>query len=110
MDKQEKAAFDEFLGPSMWLKFTEDNDFTLIGIYRGAVTEDDPFNPGEKRLVFDFEIDKEIKKLGSGSRKLAKKFIAAKVKAGDTVRIVRYGEGFDTNYDVKVVETPQEAK
>lgn len=109
MDEEYKEAIKDFLGPSQYLGFTEDNDFTIEGRFMGLTNEDDPFNPGQTRLVLSFEIEdpkegKVIKTLGTGSRKLAKKLMALNPKVGDLVRIKRYGEKFETNYEVKVTE------
>lgn len=102
--EDEMEEIDEFLGPSQFLKFTPENDFTIEGIFRGLKVEDDQFNPGQKRLVIDIEVDGEIRKLGTGSKRLAKKLLSAKVTPGTHFKILRFGEGFETNYEVRVVK------
>lgn len=100
------SALKNFVGSatSKYLKFDETN--TIEGVYLGCRMEDDPFNPGQVRMVYEFEIDQQPKVLNSGSNRLAKAFLKADPKLGQFIRVIRVGEGFNTNYKVDVSDLP----
>jgi hypothetical protein len=91
----------DFLGSGGFLKFTDEQP-TIEGIYLGCNIEDDPFNPGQQRMIYDIEIDGERKTLTSSSKRLATGVLQANPNAGAFIKITRIGEGFDTQYKVEI--------
>lgn len=109
--KKEEATTDDtnapigaFLGNSQYLQFDEEG--VIEGSYLGCQLEDDNFNPGQQRVAYLFDLDGEQKAFSSSSKRLAKAFLKANPKVGDTVRITRTGEGYDTQFDVEANPTP----
>lgn len=98
------APIGDFLGNSQFLQFDEEG--RIEGSYLGCQLEDDNFNPGQQRVSYMFDMDGEQKGFGSSSKRLAKAFLKANPKVGETVRITRTGEGFDTQYEVEVNPLP----
>lgn len=84
-----------------YAKFDENG--MLEGVFTGYTMEADPFNKGKERVSYGLKIDDSDVKLGSSSIRLAKAFKKAGVKAGDQIRIIRIGEGFETMYSVTVL-------
>lgn len=89
-----------------FIKFDDFDGEPIEAIYLGYAVEDDNFNPGEKKIVYELEINNERKALGSSSKRLARAMLAANVEAGNFVRITRMGEGFETNYTVETSDIP----
>jgi hypothetical protein len=73
----------------------------IEGKYLGYVVEDDPFKKGETRVRFSLVVDGEEKNLSSKSKRLVKAIMKANVKEGDTISIQRFGEAFETNFEVR---------
>lgn len=92
-------------GTGQYIKFDETGE-PIEGIYLGYEMEDDHFNPGQKRIVYELEINNEKKALASGAKRLARAMLAAKPEVGNFIRITRLGEGFETNYTVETSEIP----
>lgn len=78
----------------------------IEGIYLGYTMEDDRFNPGKKRVVYEIEVNQQKKFLGSGSKRLAQAMLAADPTVGEFVRITRKGAGFETDYLVETQDIP----
>lgn len=91
-------------GNSQYLKM--EVNVPIEGIYLGYTMEDDRFNPGKKRVVYELEVNQQKKFLGSGSKRLAQAMLAANPNVGEFVRITRIGIGFDTNYKVETQDIP----
>lgn len=89
-------------------KLAFDANGEIRGVYRGVIEEDDPFTPGDKRLVYKVEgEDKVQRSYPSKSKRLAKAFYESNAKDGDKIEIMRFGEGFETVYRVKIVSKNQ---
>lgn len=104
------ASFEELEkfsqgGGSQYIRFSAETP-TFEGVYLGYEFEDDTFNPGEKKVVYHIEIDRERKMLSTGSKRLARAIIAAKPVVGEFIRVTRVGESFETDYKVETSELP----
>lgn len=96
-------------------KYSQDNkrlafdaNGEIHGIYRGVIEEDDPFTPGDKRLVYKVEGEDKVQRTyPSKSKRLAKAFYESGAKDGDKIEIMRFGEGFETVYRVKIINKSQ---
>ncbi len=97
------SALEDFIGSGSgaFLKFDESGE-PIEGIYKGCEMEDDPFKPGEPRMVYSLEVDGQPRTLASGSKRLAKALLKKNPKVGDYIKITRSGSGFDTDYEVEV--------
>lgn len=85
--------------------FARFEDGVIEATYLGVSMEEDPFTPGEQRLVYKLEYpDGKIRPLGSKSKRLAKKMLKLDPQVGDKILISRDGEGFDTQYMVRIVK------
>ena len=91
-------------GDSQYIKM--ETGIPVEGLYLGYTMEDDKFNPGDKRIVYQLEIGQLKKFLGSGSKRLARAILAANPAVGEFIRITRVGVGFDTNYKVETQDIP----
>jgi hypothetical protein len=107
MADQDYSELEDFAksGTAGYIKFDESGE-PIEGVYLGFELEDDNFNPGEKRPVYNIEIDHDKKALGSSSKRLARAMLAARPKVGDFIRITRTGDGYDTNYAVETSDIP----
>lgn len=85
---------------SRFLRF--EDGIPVVGIYRGARTVDDSFNPGERTLEYTLEVGGVKKTFNSQSVKLARLMKA--VKRGDEVELVKTGRGFETQWYVGKVK------
>jgi hypothetical protein len=96
----------EFLNSGGSANFGEENN-PIEGIYVGCTMEDDSFNPGRQRMVYDIEIEGENKQLTSGSKRLAKEMLSVDPIPGDFIRITRIlgATPYDTTF--KVEKSPE---
>ncbi len=95
------------------LKFDENGE--VVGAYQGATEQKDPFSKtGETQIRYTFMCkDGKQRFLDSKSKRLAKAIYESGADIGDTIEIIRFGEGFETTFRVKVVDTkkkPVQAK
>lgn len=95
--------FDKFIGDNnKYLKFNDQNE--LSGTFVSAFIEEDPFMPGTKRMAYVLMSEgNEEKTLNSKSKRLAKEFVKKGIKSGDNIKIMRIGQGFDTNYRIDII-------
>ena len=94
-------------GVGQYIKFDESNT-PIEGIYLGYELEDDNFNPGEKKVVYNIEIGQEKKSLSSASKRLARAVLSAKPEIGNFIRITKIpGETvYDTLYQAETSDIP----
>lgn len=92
------------------LKFDDNGELT--GIYQGATSELDPYSTtNETRIAYSFTCpDKQKRMLASKSKRLAKAMYESGAVKGDMLQIMRFGEGYETMYKVKVLtkDKPEE--
>ena len=107
MDQNANEALKDFAagGASQYIKFDEYEN-VVEGIYIGYSIEDDNFNPGQQKVVYELEMANERKIISSGSKRLARAVLKSEPKEGQFIRITRTGEGFDTNYEVTTSDIP----
>ena len=94
-------------GSSQFVKFDEANT-PIEGMYLGYELEDDSFNPGEKKVVYNIEINQEKKSLSSGSKRLARAVLGAKPEVGHFIKITKIpgATQYDTTFDVQTSDLP----
>jgi hypothetical protein len=78
---------------SPYIKLEDGESF--IGIYRGYKESNYKGTP-----LIEYSIGE--KKISSGSAKLAKRM--DNVPEGTKIKIIRFGEGYDTNYEIEILE------
>lgn len=93
------------------LKFNDDGE--ISGIYKKVYQEEDSFskeNPKGKRLVYVIRVDGDDndKSLPSTSKRLARAMYESGAKAGDHIKITRFGEKYETVFKVKVLSEEKE--
>lgn len=109
VDEDEKQTLRQFSsgGSSKYGKFDEKGEYE--GIYLGCELQDDPFNKGEKRMMYHFiakgGIEQEI---GSKSKRLAQAMLVSNAAINDIIRISRFGKLFEMQYKVTVIKKAPE--
>src|SRR5215469_17326153 len=77
----------------------------IEGVYYGGKVEDDPFDPQVKRVVYTLGIEGKKKMLISKSVRLANQMRRVAPDVGDSIRIKREGERFETTYTVTLLSS-----
>lgn len=107
--KNPDQELEEFASGSAmgFIKFDEANE-PIEGIYLGYAMEDDNFNPGLKKVVYNIEINQEKKSLSSGSKRLARALLDAKPVVGNFIKVTRIlgATQYDTTYTVETSDLP----
>lgn len=100
----------QFLGNTgVFINFGQgDENHPIEGIYVGCNIEDDPFNPGRQRMVYEIEIADETKSLVSGSKRLAQQMLDVNPEPGVFIKITRIlgATQYDTTFKVETSPTP----
>ncbi|MDD5407114.1 MAG: hypothetical protein PHE73_09275 [Sulfurovaceae bacterium] len=95
---------EKFAKNDAYIQLTEENNHVFEGVYNGNFLEDDPFTPGDQRMVYKFTCaDGKLRALTSKSKRLARKFLNSGANSGDVVKVERTGVGFNTSYRVDVI-------
>lgn len=96
-------TIEDFTKNDSFLSFDPTKGNEIEGTYRGYKIEEDELNQGEEKVIYSIQgTDGKLRKLTSRSKRLAKQFIS--VKIGESIRITRFGEGFQTQYQVRPLD------
>lgn len=75
---------------------------SVEGVYKGFKFVDDPFNPDKQRVRYLIEVNGAVKHWETSSGIVAKRF--DEINKETRVKITRFGEAFNTKYQVEVIE------